>query len=55
MEGKEAVRTLHARLDNVQRVHDQGGHGAGREPGHRLDEGGGEARIFGFRHRDVWG
>jgi hypothetical protein len=47
------VFTLHARLDNVERVDDQSGRDPGREPGDRLDEGGRAARIIRFRHRDV--
>ena len=29
---------LHARLDDIKRMHNQSGHGTGRETGDRFDE-----------------
>lgn len=39
------MRTLHACLNDVERVHDERGHGAGAEAGGDLDDGGGDARM----------
>lgn len=44
------VHTLHARLDNVQRVHDEGRYGAGAEAGDGLDDCGMEARMARVGH-----
>lgn len=42
--------TLHACLDNVQRMHHQRRYRPGAEAGNRLDNGGREARMFASGH-----
>ena len=43
-------RTLHPRLDNIKRVDEERGYGAGGKARDGLDEGGGEALMV-SRHR----
>lgn len=46
----KAILTLHASLDNVQRMHHQRRYRPGAEAGNRLDDGGREARMFASGH-----
>lgn len=47
---KRGLHTLHARLDYIERVHDERRHRAGGQAGHRLDLRGREARVVGGDH-----
>jgi len=56
MPSEERRLTLHARLDDVERVDDQDRHGPGREAGDGLDESGrAAARMFRITHRECVG
>lgn len=46
----KTILTLHASLDNVQRMHHQRRYRPGAEAGNRLDDGGREARMFASGH-----